>query len=448
MTVDLSVLTTRQLQEESARVLASGNGFDNNDLVKFNKVAHHNSHDWYRAVISWYVDQHGGLPSAVGPGTEVKLLLQPQQPVVQQTPTTIYPYDKINVVHLEITSKCNASCPMCARNKFGGPINELLPLTELSLIDIQRIMSVEFVQQLSRLYMCGNYGDPIVANDMLEICEWLRSINPGIKLGIHTNGSARTAGWWSKLGKLLSKSGDYVKFGIDGLADTNHIYRRGTHWQKIIDNTTAFINAGGIAHWEYIVFKHNEHQIAEAEQLSKSLGFKQFRIKKTGRFFSNVRLEGKDKQEVWNRLGDIEYYIEKPTNPLYTNDSLEKEQQLIDRFGNMQNYIDWTCIKCKVSQENSIYISAEGLVFPCCWTANQLYVWYIPRAKNEIWSLLGNDTTQINALENDLKSIIEGNFFNDIASSWSKSNTSDGKLKVCAKTCGVVFDQFASQFEK
>ena len=75
MTIDLSTLTPRQLQPESARVRAAGDGFGNHDLVRFNKVAHHNSHAWYRAVIEWYVEQHGDLPSKAGPGTSVKLLM-------------------------------------------------------------------------------------------------------------------------------------------------------------------------------------------------------------------------------------------------------------------------------------------------------------------------------------------------------------------------------------
>ena len=445
MTVDLSSLSTRQLQEESARVLAAGNGFGNNELVQFNKIANHNSHDWYKAVIKWYIDQHGDLPSKTGPGKLVKLLMDN---LLTVPATNIYQYDQIKTIHLEITDKCNASCPMCARNWFGGKDNEFLPLTELSLLDIQRIMPIDFVQQLNMLFMCGNYGDPIVATDTLEILKWLRAVNPGIRLGIHTNASAKTAGWWAALGQLLCNKGDYVKFGIDGLEDTNHIYRRGTHWKKIIANAEAFINAGGIAHWEYIVFRHNEHQVDDARLLSEQMGFQQFRVKKTGRFFSNTQLEGKDKQQVINRKGEFEYYIEKPINPQYQNDSLAGEQSLIDTFGSMQNYIDQTCVKCKVSEDKSIYISAEGLVFPCCWTANQLYVPYWPYKKSEIWSLLNNTTDGISALENDLKSIIEGKFFNDIAASWSKTSTSDGKLKVCAKTCGTGFDQFASQFKK
>jgi hypothetical protein len=74
MTVDISVLTVRQLQTESARVLAANGGYNNNELSKFNKLSHHNSHAWYRAVITWYIDQYGDLPSKVGPGMNVKLL--------------------------------------------------------------------------------------------------------------------------------------------------------------------------------------------------------------------------------------------------------------------------------------------------------------------------------------------------------------------------------------
>jgi hypothetical protein len=74
MTTDIKTLSVRQLQKESARVLAAAGGYSNNELSKFNKLAHHDSHAWYRAVISWYVDQYGDLPSKSGPGMNVKLL--------------------------------------------------------------------------------------------------------------------------------------------------------------------------------------------------------------------------------------------------------------------------------------------------------------------------------------------------------------------------------------
>lgn len=75
MTECVNSLTTRQLQTESARVLAASGGYSSNELNKFNKLAHHDSHLWYKAVIEWYVSQYGDLPSKVGPGAVVKLLL-------------------------------------------------------------------------------------------------------------------------------------------------------------------------------------------------------------------------------------------------------------------------------------------------------------------------------------------------------------------------------------
>lgn len=360
----------------------------------------------------------------------------------------IYSYRSITKVHLEMSSKCNASCPQCARNMMGGATSSVLPEVNMTLDQLQKILPEDFIKQLDSLYMCGNYGDPIVAPDMLLAYEWLRSVNPNLKLGLHTNGSARTPAWWSQLGMLFSKPGDYVNFGLDGLEDTNHIYRRGTQWTKIMENAAAFISAGGRAQWEYLVFGHNEHQVAEAEALSKEMGFRRFRVKKTGRFFSNTKLENKDRQEVKDRNGDLEYYIDMATDPVYLNNSLQRTDELIAKYGSMSSYLDQSCIKCKVAEEKNVYISAEGLVFPCCWTANPLYLWYQAPSKNEIWKLIDHDTKNVSALENSLESIIEGPYFKRIEDSWNKPSIIDGKLRVCAKTCGSDFDQFSGQFSK
>lgn len=66
-------LSLRQLQLECARALNTLQA-TNNNITQFNKQAHHNSHAWYKAVINWYIETYGGLPSEVGPGKDVKLL--------------------------------------------------------------------------------------------------------------------------------------------------------------------------------------------------------------------------------------------------------------------------------------------------------------------------------------------------------------------------------------
>lgn len=72
--MDLENFDLRTLQKESARALASFEA-TNNNIHKFNKEAHHNSQNWYKAVINWYVEQYGGLPSQVGPGKNIKILV-------------------------------------------------------------------------------------------------------------------------------------------------------------------------------------------------------------------------------------------------------------------------------------------------------------------------------------------------------------------------------------
>ena len=71
--MDINNLDVRQLQKESARALSTMQA-TNNNIWQFNKKAHHNSQNWYKAVIEWYVDQYGDLPSKTGPGKDVKLI--------------------------------------------------------------------------------------------------------------------------------------------------------------------------------------------------------------------------------------------------------------------------------------------------------------------------------------------------------------------------------------
>jgi MoaA/NifB/PqqE/SkfB family radical SAM enzyme len=388
----------------------------------------------------------------------------------------MYRYDEIKTVHLEITDKCNAACPMCGRNINGGEDNPQLPQTELSIEDIQKIFKPEFVRQLDRLYMCGNYGDPIAARDTLESFEYFRSSNSKINLSMHTNGSAKRLDWWRQLAETIGSKG-YVVFSIDGLEDTNHLYRQNTIWSKIMENAEAFIAAGGRARWDYIVFAHNEHQVEAAESLSVKMGFERFQYKKSARFFSNTSGLTKEMHQAANRKGMETTLLQAPKNPKYRNVVLDKLGEIAKtdiikfipskvedlKFSTypqifrkdpakkkpMERYWDEVPIKCKVQEEKSVYITAEGIVQPCCWTAGQMYVWYWTSKGGQIWKLIdkvGKDN--LNALKKDLRSIIDGEFFQDeVPTSWNKPSCADGKLAICAKTCGTKYDAFSEQFK-
>tara|TARA_B100000963_G_scaffold45112_3_gene33632 strand:+ start:35729 stop:35950 length:222 start_codon:yes stop_codon:yes gene_type:complete len=70
----LDTLSLRELQIEAAKALSTMQA-SNNNIHQFNKKAHHNSQLWYSAVIEWYVEQYGDLPSKCGPGKDIKLIL-------------------------------------------------------------------------------------------------------------------------------------------------------------------------------------------------------------------------------------------------------------------------------------------------------------------------------------------------------------------------------------
>ena len=181
--------------------------------------------------------------------------------------------DVITSIHLELSDKCQASCPMCPRNSFGGAEREHIKNVEITLAQFKQWFPVDFLKQLRHVYACGNNGDPLMAKDCLEIFEYLeQNTHPDCQLDIHTNGSLRNKDWWSRLAKVLNKRGRVI-FAIDGWAGEHEIYRRGTSWEKIIENAKTFIAAGGRARSDTIVFEHNEARIEELEKYLLSIGF-------------------------------------------------------------------------------------------------------------------------------------------------------------------------------
>ena len=286
----------------------------------------------------------------------------------------MYSYSAIRKVHLEITDKCNAACPQCARNDHGGPVNPLLPLVELTLDDIKRMLPVEFIRQLHTVWCAGTYGDAIVARDTLEIFRHLRDTNEYLDLGLHTNGAARSAKWWAELGRLLPRGRGYVRFGIDGLEDTNHVYRRNTNWRVLMGNVRAFIDAGGNAEWDFLVFKHNEHQVDQARALATELGFTLFNAKATSRFFDYSRWVRTDRSPVKDGDGRVVAYLERSQRPEWNNETLHELTALArDRPRGVADYLDEIDISCRAANEQSISISAEGFLLACCWHGSEIH---------------------------------------------------------------------------
>jgi MoaA/NifB/PqqE/SkfB family radical SAM enzyme len=241
-------------------------------------------------------------------------------------------FETAKVLHLEVTDVCQAECPLCARET--DPLFNKDFRHNLTVSDMTTILGEQFISRLDKMFMCGNYGDPAAGQNTMDIVDYFRLINPSITLGMNTNGGLQSAHWWTALAQRFNQSADYVVFSIDGLADTNHIYRKKVNWDKLIANVNAFIKAGGSAHWDMLVYEHNEHQIESAEQIARDMGFTWFRAKVSKRT-SNISWLRPPKE--WLRPVPVE---------------------------------TTGAIDCHVLKEQSVYMSARGTVYPCCWLGN------------------------------------------------------------------------------
>jgi len=360
----------------------------------------------------------------------------------------MYNYKDIKQVHLEVTQRCQAACPMCDRNENGGPDNRHINNTELSLDDCKKIFSVDFINQLSTMYMCGNLGDPIVAHDTLEIFKYFREHNPTMWLSMNTNAGAKDEAWWADLARTIGRHGAVI-FSVDGLSDTNHLYRQNVKWDNVERNMKAFISAGGRARWDFIIFGHNEHQVEEAKALAAEWGVEKFQLKKSGRFFTASN-KGKDKHQAQNRKGQQTQLIEKPKKLDHQNLALLKQKEIEKTYGSMTEYYNSCSINCKAIEKQEIFITAEGSLMPCCWTAGRMYKWWHLDPKVEqIWDHIdaAGGLSAIDVIENDLREVMEGPILKSIEDSWKLNSVQEGKLGVCAMKCGSEFDPFSSQFQ-
>lgn len=359
----------------------------------------------------------------------------------------MYSYNEITTVHLEVTQRCQASCPMCDRNENGGADNKHITNAELTIEDCKRIFKPEFIRQLKTMYMCGNLGDPIMARDTLEIFSYFREHNPTMWLSMNTNAGAKNSTWWYALAKTFGTNGAVI-FSIDGLADTNHMYRQGVNWNNVYRNAKAFIAAGGRARWDYLIFQHNEHQVDAAEELSQTMGFERFQKKKSGRFITAHSIS-KDAHQAKNRKGENTAVIAKPEQESNQNTALAKQAEIEKTYGSMREYYDSSTVKCKVAEEKNIFITAEGLLMPCCWTAGRMYKWWHPDYRVEqIWDHIdrAGGKAAINTITQGLETVMQGQLLNSIQSSWNLPSLKAGKLGVCAMKCSSEFDPFKAQF--
>lgn len=273
-------------------------------------------------------------------------------------------HNDVKWLQVEATTKCNAWCPGCGRNKGGYELADGLIVEDLDINRYQEILNT--FPNLTTVDFCGTYGDAIAAANIIELTQ-LTKLHTN-KIIVRTNGSLRTTSWWQSYAKLLKDHDHEIWFCLDGLADTHSIYRQATDFDTIINNAKAFMSAGGRAVWQFIPWAHNEHQIKDCIRLSQQLGFERFEI-----------IRGKIRKNFAprNYRNGKEYVIEPWSRDHFVN-QYEKVRTQIQE------------INCHHLTQSSYYVNANGTISVCCYINNiqvsDINLTKFPNIKEELGS--------------------------------------------------------------
>ena len=349
---------------------------------------------------------------------------------------------EIKNLHIELTNRCNAGCPFCGRTSSRpSGVAEFIENSGWIDLQLETLKKIPW-ETIERVNFCGNYGDPAIHPKLIDIVEYIEQFE--CKVQVVTNGSLRNTEWWTKLAKTMTRRKSHVRFSIDGLRDTNHLYRRNTNFDTIIKNAQTFIDNGGRATWVFIAFQHNEHQIDEARELAKKMGFKEFELRRNNR---TVLEDGEIKEPKIPPVKKI-------------------QQQMLDKFGGTPSYVPqnnelkkWTestfkesggGILCQSQKKEELFVSCDGDVLPCCWWGNQQF------ASKYDPNHYGHKTKHVQILKN-MKIDLRKYDWDEIINEYKKqtdyiellwSNDPKNNIKQCYTQCGTQKNLTARRREK
>jgi hypothetical protein len=233
--------------------------------------------------------------------------------------------------HLELTRRCPLACPACLRTThYNTMVKD--PKLDIDFDHLKKFFPTSVLPKIKYICLQGNLGDPVYHPQFHDSEHFFTAQD----VNVITNGMQSHQFWERVLETWPSNS--KITLSIDGLQDTNHLYRINSNWEKIqgLFDLIAKKKHKCEIEWKYIVFEHNHHQVDQAQEIAKKIGINAFRIQRTRRLDPKLNIKAYDNPE-W-----------------FTNIKVEYEEALSPfcHTGDMH------------------YIDAFGDYYPCCWWAD------------------------------------------------------------------------------
>lgn len=253
-------------------------------------------------------------------------------------------------IGIETGNICNLKCPLCPTG-LGDP-DMKKGFMSLGLFKI-------IIDQLKNNLLSINlysWGEPLLNQNLISMIEYIKKINNNIKIVTSTNLNIKN----DKLLSDLIKSGiDEIIISCDGITpETYSKYRIDGDYGLVMHNMRLLVSLNKCLNkksnliWNFLVFKHNEHEIREVNKIADSLGITLC--------IGKMRTSMKDEilKPHSESIRKDKNWI--PYNPEYSTYDKEKE-------------ITKITIKTCRKPWQEISINWNGEVFPCCAVYGDIY---------------------------------------------------------------------------
>ena len=331
---------------------------------------------------------------------------------------------QVGRLQLECTNYCNAACPQCDRaDMHSSDLNNAAHTLE----NYKKWFSKYNWDQLTDIHFCGSVDEPTINPELIDLVQWAHTLSIQTKnISISTNGGTRDVAFWHKLGRISKKKGKLtVVFGIDGLEDTNHLYRRNVKWEILQRNFRAYIAAGGDAIWQFIVFSHNKHQLDDVKERLDREGFSKLMLIHSDReVVDEIDNERDTKFEVpdWYDTSDANKIDDVEISDIKFGDKDKKEIHKANT--------ERSCVRCPAKTNSgdtefhkkfgNIYVDARGYVTPCCWMGN-------PNEIDRLW--------ETHKVSKNLHNLHHTNLMDIIGGYWKLIDDHLQTYFVCVRKC-------------
>lgn len=235
-----------------------------------------------------------------------------------------------NSLHIELTNRCTLECPACPRTVWKDIVKKPVIKKDLDLEAFAKFLDCPSGKKIKTLILCGDYGDSIYYPRLIEFIQRFRDRT----FEIQTAGSHRSIEFWKELNTVLTEK-DSIIFGIDGLEDTNHLYRKNSNWNSIMTGLDIMVLGPAKVYWQTIIFSFNQDKLENIKNFAESKGTKFFTL-------TTSRFRDENLRPTDNNLVAVEFEYKKEYN---TNKKIDLSP------------------RCELER----VITSDGYLLPCNW---------------------------------------------------------------------------------